>query len=171
MDAIYQPPFYEARPPIPSSPPRACVRRHATPHPRPPPASQEGWLWKSMSASNTRELLREQGIKAKKGLGQNFLTDDDVLARIVTASEASPGDLILEVGPGSGNLTKLLLAAGARVVAVEKDIRLAQELMATPDTPELVVLLDDVLQLEIDAIARDMTRGVLWTGDEKRKGA
>ena len=66
-------------------------------------------------------LLRERGIRPSKALGQNFLVDRNVLARIVEASGVAPGTGVLEVGAGLGVLTSALLAAGARVTAVEKD--------------------------------------------------
>ena len=66
-------------------------------------------------------LLRARGIRPSKALGQNFLVDRNVLARIVEAAGVGPGTGVLEVGAGLGVLTAALLAAGARVTAVEKD--------------------------------------------------
>ncbi len=66
-------------------------------------------------------LLRERGIRPSKALGQNFLVDRNVLARIVEAAALPPGAHALEVGAGLGVLTAALLNAGARVTAVEKD--------------------------------------------------
>jgi len=63
-------------------------------------------------------------MKAKKSLGQNFLINDSILPTIIKAAEIAPGDLVLEVGPGKGILTEALLAAGAKVYAVEKDFDL-----------------------------------------------
>lgn len=60
-------------------------------------------------------------IRPKKALGQNFLTDKNVLGHIVEAAGISTGDRVLEVGPGRGSLTRLLAEKGARVVAVELD--------------------------------------------------
>jgi 16S rRNA (adenine1518-N6/adenine1519-N6)-dimethyltransferase len=67
---------------------------------------------------------------AKKSLGQNFLISPRVVDAIAKAGELSPGDLVVEVGPGKGVLTKALLATGARVIAIEKDDRLAPLLRA-----------------------------------------
>lgn len=61
-------------------------------------------------------------------LGQHFLTDRKILKKIAAALDLSSGDLVLEIGPGHGELTSLLLSSGARVVAVEKDSRLAEKL-------------------------------------------
>lgn len=72
-------------------------------------------------AEHPRELLRRQGLRPKHSWGQNFLADDDVLARIVEAARLGEGDACLELGPGLGHLTAHLLATGARVTAVERD--------------------------------------------------
>ncbi|UZK69970.1 16S rRNA (adenine(1518)-N(6)/adenine(1519)-N(6))-dimethyltransferase RsmA [Sphingomonas sp. S1-29] len=70
-----------------------------------------------------REVIRAHGLTASKALGQNFLFDQQLLDRIARV----PGDLagaeVLEVGPGPGGLTRSLLAAGARVTAIERDRR------------------------------------------------
>jgi 16S rRNA (adenine1518-N6/adenine1519-N6)-dimethyltransferase len=72
-----------------------------------------------------RRLLAAERLRPKKALSQNFLTDPAVLDAIVQAAELVPGDRIVEVGPGLGVLTRRLLGAGARVLAVELDTRLA----------------------------------------------
>jgi 16S rRNA (adenine1518-N6/adenine1519-N6)-dimethyltransferase len=71
-----------------------------------------------------RQLLERHGIAPKQSLGQNFLYDEGLLARIVAAAELSPGDEVLEIGPGLGALTRQLALAAGRVVAVELDDRL-----------------------------------------------
>jgi len=71
-----------------------------------------------------RQLLRQSGFKPKKRLGQHFLIDEAVLQRILSAAELSPGDIVIEVGPGLGILTEALARQGARVIAVELDAKL-----------------------------------------------
>ena len=63
-------------------------------------------------------------IKTKKSLGQHFLSSPSYLKAIADAGKVTEGDLVLEVGPGEGTLTKEMLLRGARVIAVEKDDRL-----------------------------------------------
>ena len=72
-----------------------------------------------------RRLLYAEGLRPRKSLSQNFLTDPDALDAIVAAAELQPGDRVVEIGPGLGVLTRRLLAAGASVTAVEVDPKLA----------------------------------------------
>ncbi|HEX4633035.1 MAG TPA: 16S rRNA (adenine(1518)-N(6)/adenine(1519)-N(6))-dimethyltransferase RsmA [Gemmatimonadales bacterium] len=67
-------------------------------------------------------------MKPKKSLGQHFLSDVGILGRIADALEISPGETVLEIGPGQGSLTRVLLDRGARVIGIEKDSRLAERL-------------------------------------------
>ena len=60
-------------------------------------------------------------VKPKKRLGQNFLTEATVISKLVAAAEIGPGQTILEIGPGTGNLTEKLIETGNKVLAIEKD--------------------------------------------------
>jgi len=75
-----------------------------------------------------RRLLGAERLRPRKSLSQNFLTDAAALGAIVDAAELHPGDRVVEIGPGLGVLTRRLLAAGASVLAVELDPRLADYL-------------------------------------------
>ncbi len=90
-----------------------------------------------------------QGYRAKKSLGQNFLTSKTVVKKIIAAGDVSAHDTVLEIGPGKGALTGELLATGARVIAIEKDrdlIPVLQEKFAQEVRDgRLVLLEDDVL--------------------------
>jgi 16S rRNA (adenine1518-N6/adenine1519-N6)-dimethyltransferase len=76
--------------------------------------------------SEMRELLATRGIQLTKSLGQNFLHDGNQLRRIVEAAELKKTDKILEIGPGLGPLTELLLENAGGVLAIEKDARLVE---------------------------------------------
>lgn len=69
----------------------------------------------------TRSIMDEYGIHAKKGFGQNFLTDPAILGRIVDAADVSREDNVIEIGPGIGALTERLAQAAGQVLAVEID--------------------------------------------------
>jgi len=83
-----------------------------------------------MKLSEMRALLAARGIQLTKSLGQNFLHDGNQLRRIVTAAELTRADKVLEIGPGLGPLTELLLAQAGEVLAIEKDARLVEVLAA-----------------------------------------
>lgn len=72
-----------------------------------------------------KKLLRQSGLRAKKGLGQHFLIDETALKSVVEAAELSPEDIVIEVGPGLGILTTELAQRAGRVIAVELDTKLA----------------------------------------------
>ncbi len=97
-----------------------------------------------------REVIARHGLAASKALGQNFLLDEQLLARIA----ALPGDLagqqVLEVGPGPGGLTRALLRAGAKVTAIEMDRRCLPALAELGEAfpGQLTVIEGDALKLD-----------------------
>lgn len=94
-------------------------------------------------------LLRDSGLRPHKGLGQNFLQDDAILARIAALAEPDPGDSILEVGPGLGSLTRHLALQARQVVAVELDGRLIPVLeRVLKPFPNVTILQGDILALD-----------------------
>jgi 16S rRNA (adenine1518-N6/adenine1519-N6)-dimethyltransferase len=93
----------------------------------------------------TKALLRRYNIRAKKGLGQNFLIDGAVLETIVAAADLIPTDTVIEVGPGLGILTTELARRAGWVIAIELDIRLAEVLEKTLPYDNIVIMNQDVL--------------------------
>jgi len=81
-----------------------------------------------MTLTEIRQLLAANGIRLTKSLGQNFLHDKHQLRRIVEAAELTRRDRVIEIGPGLGQLTELLLAEAGTVLAIEKDARLVRVL-------------------------------------------
>jgi 16S rRNA (adenine1518-N6/adenine1519-N6)-dimethyltransferase len=79
-----------------------------------------------MKLGEMRELLATRGIQLTKSLGQNFLHDGNQLRRIIEAAELKKTDKVLEIGPGLGPLTELLLERTGEVLAIEKDARLVE---------------------------------------------
>jgi len=102
-----------------------------------------------------REALAAHGLTARKSLGQHFLLDLNVTRKIARLAEVGPGDVVIEVGPGPGGLTRALLETGARVVAVEKDARfgpLLEELGAAAQG-RLRLIIGDALEADEAALA------------------
>ena len=112
-----------------------------------------------------REVIQHHNLAASKALGQNFLLDEQLLARIA----ALPGDLtgqqVLEVGPGPGGLTRALLRAGARVTAIEMDRRCMPALAELGEAfpGQLTVIEGDALKLDHDALRHGAPVHVLST--------
>lgn len=105
-----------------------------------------------MKLNEMREILAARGIQLTKSLGQNFLHDQNQLRRIVDAAELSGRDKVLEIGPGLGPLTELLLENAGDVLAIEKDARLVEFLRGRLQNPKLELLQADALEfLKLDA--------------------
>jgi len=102
---------------------------------------------------SARRLLARYGLQPKKSLGQNFLTDESALGKIAAAAQLTPDDVVLEVGPGLGHLTRLLAQQAGRVIAVELDGRLIpilRERLVNCGNVELVE--GDILKLPLHSL-------------------
>jgi len=96
-----------------------------------------------------RRLLKQYGLYPKKGLGQHFLHNKRVLSHIIKAAVLSPQDIVLEVGPGLGILTKALAQRAAKVIAIEIDPQLASFLTSSLSPfPNVKVIQGDILALD-----------------------
>ncbi len=104
-----------------------------------------------------REVVARHGLDARKALGQNFLYDLNLTARIARAAGPLEGATVLEIGPGPGGLTRALLAEGAaKVIAVERDARCLPALVeiATHYPGRLTVIEGDALELDPTELVR-----------------
>ena len=101
---------------------------------------------------------RKPGHVARKRFGQHFLHERGVIERIVQSINPQPGDVLVEVGPGEGALTRALLERVPRLDAIEIDRDLAARLAAEFPPPQLVVHVADVLSMTL-ALSRGRTRG------------
>ncbi|WP_211319735.1 16S rRNA (adenine(1518)-N(6)/adenine(1519)-N(6))-dimethyltransferase RsmA [Quadrisphaera granulorum] len=110
-----------------------------------------------LGPADVRALAGRLGVRPTKQLGQNFVHDAGTVRRIAAKAGVQPGDVVLEVGPGLGSLTLALLAAGARVVVVEIDDRLAAELPATiaARRPDLAADPDGGLAAHLQVVRAD----------------
>lgn len=97
-------------------------------------------------------------IAPKKSLGQNFLTDVNIAQKIVREFGAAESDVVVEIGPGEGALTRLLIASGVRPIAVELDPRAAERVRSTFGEGVQVVE-SDILKTDLGAIAAKMGAG------------
>jgi len=104
--------------------------------------------------SQTKALLRRHDIRAKKGLGQNFLIDGGVLESIAGAAGLTREDTVIEVGPGLGILTAELAKRAGWVIAIELDERLAEILQKTLPYDNVVILNQDVLGADPAALLK-----------------
>jgi 16S rRNA (adenine1518-N6/adenine1519-N6)-dimethyltransferase len=106
--------------------------------------------------TQTKRLLRQFDLRARKGLGQHFLIDENVLQTIVSAAELKPDDDVVEVGPGLGILTRELASRAGRVIAVELDDKLAALLQKSlASFGNVTIINDDVLRFEPADLATD----------------
>jgi 16S rRNA (adenine1518-N6/adenine1519-N6)-dimethyltransferase len=109
-----------------------------------------------------RNVIARHGLQASKALGQNFILDRQLLARIAAIPGEIAGETIYEVGPGPGGLTRALLERGARVVAVERDRRFLPALgeLAEEYPGHLTIVEADALRVNERHIVGDAGRVV-----------
>ncbi|MEE6458360.1 hypothetical protein FKM82_000264 [Ascaphus truei] len=103
--------------------------------------------------SRKHEEIRSQGVMFNKGIGQHILKNPLIVNSIIDKAAIRPTDVVLEVGPGTGNMTKKLLEKAKRVVACELDTRLVAELQkrvqGTAVANKLQILVGDVLKTDL----------------------
>ncbi|SMP30998.1 16S rRNA (adenine1518-N6/adenine1519-N6)-dimethyltransferase [Laceyella tengchongensis] len=110
-------------------------------------------------SARTRELLNAYGLKLKKSLGQNFLTDSHVLSKIIRAAELNKDSGVIEIGPGIGALTERLAEQAGKVVAVELDQRLVPVLKELfQHQPHVEIIHGDALEVDLGAVIQEHMR-------------
>lgn len=111
---------------------------------------------------NTNEILNKYGLRLTKSLGQNFLTDVNIIRKIVETAEVDKNDLVLEIGPGIGALTAQLAEKAGKVIAVEIDRHLLAPLSETlGDYGNVQVIHADIMQTDLWELTAD------WDGSLK----
>lgn len=106
--------------------------------------------------NKTKFMLNKYKLSANKNLGQNFLINDEVVERIVDSADVNEEDLVIEIGPGLGNLTEYLLERAGKVIAIELDnrmIEILQDRFSLYNNFEL--LNEDVLKVDLDELIKN----------------
>ena len=106
--------------------------------------------------AQTRRLMRRFGLRPRKGLGQHFLIDGEVLGFITSAAELDLKDIVMEIGPGLGILTRELARQAGRVIAIELDSKLAAILKQTlASFNNVAIINEDILRIEPAALLKE----------------
>jgi 16S rRNA (adenine1518-N6/adenine1519-N6)-dimethyltransferase len=104
--------------------------------------------------AKTKEIINRYDFAFKKNFGQNFLIDERVLNKIISAADITENDTVLEVGPGIGTLTQALAKAAGKVIAVEIDKTLVPILgEVLSDFDNIEIINEDILKVDVAAIA------------------
>jgi 16S rRNA (adenine1518-N6/adenine1519-N6)-dimethyltransferase len=110
-------------------------------------------MYELTNPDTIQSLLKKHNFAPNKFLGQNFLIDEEVLDRIVETADIKEGDNVIEIGPGLGVLTQALLAKGANVVAIEKDIDLVPVVKENlKEFKNVKISNDDFLAIDLDEL-------------------
>ena len=106
-----------------------------------------------MNVKDVKILLKKYGIRPLKSLGQNFLVNERVFDRIIRAAELSSNDIVLEIGPGIGNLTLRLGERVKKVIAIEKDKKMCEVLknvLENQNVKNIKIINQDALKLDFN---------------------
>ena len=105
---------------------------------------------------DTKFIMEKYDIRANKSLGQNFLIDENVVEKIIGGSDVNNNDLIIEIGPGLGTLTKFLLEKANKVISIELDkkmIKILEDRFSLYDNFQL--LHGDILKVDLSSLIRE----------------
>ncbi len=104
----------------------------------------------------TKFIMNKYNITANKNYGQNFLIDENIVQSIVEKAEVNKNDLVIEIGPGLGNLTKYLLESAGKVICIELDnnvLKILNDRFSLFDNFELIN--NDVLKVDLNKLIKD----------------
>ena len=102
--------------------------------------------------SETLQILKKYNVFANKSLGQNFLISEEIVNNIIEKAEVSKEDLVIEIGPGLGTLTKELLRNAGKVICIELDKRMISILEDRFSNENLCIINDDVLKVNLNEL-------------------
>ena len=101
-------------------------------------------------------IMKKYNIKAQKKYGQNFLINEEILDKIIETADINTGDLVIEIGPGLGNLTKRLCTYAGHVLAIEIDTNMVDILNAEySDLTNLTILNQDIMKVDLKEVIKD----------------
>ena len=104
----------------------------------------------------TKQIMKKYNIRANKNLGQNFLINEEVVKNIVESSKIEKEDMVIEIGPGLGTLTKKLLEKAGKVLCVEIDskmIKILKERFSEKENFEIIN--EDILKIDLNKIIKE----------------
>ena len=105
----------------------------------------------------TRKIMKKFNIVANKRYGQNFLIDDNILEEIVNSADITKDDLVIEIGPGLGNLTEYILSRAKYAILVEIDLKMIKVLEDRfKDRKNYILINDDILKVNIDKLVEEI---------------
>ena len=108
----------------------------------------------------TIEIIQKYNFVFQKRFGQNFLIDENIIRKIIDASEITKEDLVIEIGPGIGTLTQYLAERAGEVVAIEIDKALIPVLEETlKDWPNVTIMNQDILKIDLRKLITDRNKG------------
>uniref|UniRef100_A0A2P2KF00 rRNA adenine N(6)-methyltransferase n=2 Tax=Rhizophora mucronata TaxID=61149 RepID=A0A2P2KF00_RHIMU len=120
----------------------------------------------------TLKALNSRGRRPRKSLGQHYMLNSEINQQLAAAANVQPGDVLLEIGPGTGSLTHVLITSGATVLAIEKDPHMAalvRERFA--DSQHLKVLQEDIIKCHVRSAMLSLLENVASSSSERPRSA
>lgn len=107
----------------------------------------------------TKGILNKYSLVAKKKFGQNFLINDDILNQIKKLGEVKENELVIEIGPGLGNLTEYLKEYNLLLIEIDKDmINILEERFNISNTSNITLINEDILKIDLDDVISELEK-------------